>query len=509
MGALNHVLMICEKGWKKVTVEEAGRIYHDTVSASSGVFMCDLCGQPVTFTKGEKNARYFRHTKDADAYCPEKIVGIGVPKYDLNNLGLPIRLVNVNRDRFGFEIGIINPKHIDFTNEQGQIKIFCEGSSSNPVTYNVSRLEDRFMTYLPIGDRPATRYRIELTGVTDLSLPKIVDGIGSQAVFEAETGKKLETYDDLKVGSEYFLLTRFRMSGIGRDIELKHVISKIPWSIYRLRVNRFTEDAAKEILRSLKLRLTTVPTNMQLVWPLYIENPFLAKVSSDLIWVHCRSMSPMFFKTNPSTPFNPYSGVNGCNVYAVKINNKQQLISSGRYMRLLEYTYIDVGTIDNVQHSLEAVVKDRNGNDITCGETNELPVERELKVTLPYDGFLIIKHDGDIIYREELKSDYTSKITGLRFGNLIEIYIGLDLVWSLKFIEKQYGLDENKVISKLKGYNGKRTPFGHEAGKLSRCAIKYPKLKKWIYSQFRIGSIDKRALRYLSDVLCEEVRKND
>ena len=509
MGALNHVLMICDKGWKKVTVEEAGRIYHDTVSANSGVFMCDLCGQPVTFTKGEKNARYFRHTKDADAYCPEKIVGIGVPKYDLNNLGLPIRLVNVSRDGFGFEIGIINPKHIDFTNEQGQIKIFCEGSSSNPVTYNVSRLEDRFMTYLPIGDRPATRYRTELTGVTDLSLPKIVDGISSQAVFEAETGKKLETDDDLKVGSEYYLLARFRMSGIGRDIELKHIISKMPWSIYRLRVNRFTEDAAKEILRSLKLRLTTVPTNMQLVWPLYIENPFLAKVSSDLIWVHCRSMSPMFFKTNPSTPFNPYSGVNGCNVYAVKINNKQQLISSGRYMRLLEYTYIDVGPIDNVQHSLEAVVKDKNGNDITCGETNELPVERELKVTLPYDGFLIIKHEGDIIYREELKSDYTSKITGLRFGNLIEIYIGLDLVWSLKFIEKQYGLDENKVISKLKGYNGKRTPFGHEAGKLSRCALKYPKLKKWIYSQFRIGSIDKRALRYLSDVLCEEVRKND
>lgn len=509
MGALNHVLMICDKGWKKVTVEEAGRIYHDTVSASSGIFMCDLCGQPVTFTKGEKNARYFRHTKDADAYCPEKVVGSGAPKYDLNNLGLPIRLVNVSREGFGLEIGIINPKHIDFTNKQGQIKIFSDGLSSNSVIYNVSRLEDRFMTYLPIGDRPSIRYRIEVSGVADLGLPKVVDGIGSQAVFEADTGKKLETDDDLKVGSEYYLLARSRTSGIGRDIELKHVTSKMPWNVYRLIVKRFSKDAAKEILKSLKLRLTTLPTTMQLVWPLYIENPFLAKVQSDLIWVHCRSMSPMFFKTNPATPFNPYSGVNGCNVYAVKINNKQQLISSGRYMRLLEYTYIDVGPIDKVQHGLEACVKDKNGNDITCGESNELPVERELKVTLPYDGFLFIKHDGDIIYREELKSDYTSKITGLSFGDTIEVYMGLDLVWSLKFIKKQDVLDENMVISKLKGYNGKRIPFGHEAGKLARGSLKYPKLKRWIYSQFRIGSIDIRAFRYLSAVLGGEVRKND
>lgn len=509
MGALNHVLMICDKGWKKVTVEEAGRIYHDTVSASSGIFMCDLCGQPVTFTKGEKNARYFRHTKDADAYCPEKIVGTGAPKYDLNNLGLPIRLVNVSREGFSFEIGILNPKHIDFTNKQGQIKIISDGSPTNPVTFNVSRLADRFMTYLPIGDRPSIRYRIEVTGVADFTLPKVVEGIGSQAVFDAETGKKLETDDDLKVGSEYYLLARFRTSGIGRDIELKHVTSKMPWNVYRLIVKRFTEDAAKEILKSLKLRLTTVPTTMQLVWPLYIENPFLAKVQSDLIWVHCRSLSPMFFKTNPATRFNTYSGINGCNVYAVKVNNKQQLISSGRYMRLLEYTYIDVGPIDKVQHGLEACVKDKNGNDITCGESNELPLERELKITLPYDGFLLIKHDGDIFYREELKSDYTSKITGLSFGDTIEVYMGLDLVWSLKFIKKQDVLDENKVISKLKGYNGKRIPFGHEAGKLARGALKYPKLKRWIYSQFRIGSIDKRALRYLSAVLDGEVREND
>lgn len=509
MGALNHVLMICDKGWKKVSVEEASKIYHDTVSASSGVFMCDLCGQPVTFTKGEKNARYFRHTKDADAYCPEKIVGTGAPKYDINNLGLPIRLVNVSREGFGFEIGIINPMHRDFTNKQGQIKIFSDGLSSNPVTFNVSRLADKFMTYLPIGDRPSIRYRIEVTGVSDLGLPKVVDGIGSQAVFEVETGKKLETDDDLKVGSEYFLFTRYLRPMIGRDIELKHVTSKMPWNIYKFIVKRFTEDAAKDILRSLKLRLTTVPTTMQLVWPLYVENPFLAKVQSDLIWVHCRSLSPMFFKTNPVTPFKPYSGVNGCNVYAVKINNNQQLISSGRYMRLLEYKYIDVGPINNVRHSLEGVVKDKNGKDITCGETNELPLERELKVTLPYDGFLLIKHDGDILYREELKSDYTSKITSLSFGDTIEVYMGLDLVWSLTFIKKQDVLDENKVISKLKGYNGKRIPFGHEAGKLARDALKYPKLKRWIYSQFRKGSIDIRALLYLSAVLDGDVREND
>lgn len=46
--ALTHVCMWSDNGWKRVTAEEAARLHPGgTVSARSGLFMCELCGQYV------------------------------------------------------------------------------------------------------------------------------------------------------------------------------------------------------------------------------------------------------------------------------------------------------------------------------------------------------------------------------------------------------------------------------------------------------------------------------
>ena len=51
MASLNHVCMWSEHGWTRVTAEEAGKLHPGgTVSALSGLFMCELCGQYVTLT---------------------------------------------------------------------------------------------------------------------------------------------------------------------------------------------------------------------------------------------------------------------------------------------------------------------------------------------------------------------------------------------------------------------------------------------------------------------------
>ena len=53
MASLTHVCMWTEHGWKRVTADEVSHLHPGgTVSARSGIFMCELCGQYVTLTNG-------------------------------------------------------------------------------------------------------------------------------------------------------------------------------------------------------------------------------------------------------------------------------------------------------------------------------------------------------------------------------------------------------------------------------------------------------------------------
>lgn len=63
--ALTHVKMWKDHDWVKITAKQAAALHPGgTVSASSGLFMCDLCGQYVTLTHGEKVVSYFKHSNE-------------------------------------------------------------------------------------------------------------------------------------------------------------------------------------------------------------------------------------------------------------------------------------------------------------------------------------------------------------------------------------------------------------------------------------------------------------
>ena len=63
MASLTHVCMWSEHDWIPITAEEASKTHSGgTVSASGGLFMCDLCNQYVTLTDEGKRVRHFRHS---------------------------------------------------------------------------------------------------------------------------------------------------------------------------------------------------------------------------------------------------------------------------------------------------------------------------------------------------------------------------------------------------------------------------------------------------------------
>ena len=54
MASLTHVCMWSDNGWKRITAEQAARLHPGgTVSAHSGLFMCELSGQYVILTDGD------------------------------------------------------------------------------------------------------------------------------------------------------------------------------------------------------------------------------------------------------------------------------------------------------------------------------------------------------------------------------------------------------------------------------------------------------------------------
>ena len=60
MASLTHVCVWSKNGWKRITPEEVAREhYRGGVSARSGIFMCSLCGQYVTFSTEEYKLRIF------------------------------------------------------------------------------------------------------------------------------------------------------------------------------------------------------------------------------------------------------------------------------------------------------------------------------------------------------------------------------------------------------------------------------------------------------------------
>lgn len=73
MASLTHVCMWSDNGWQRISAEEAAKLHPGgTVSAGSGLFMCELCNQYVTLTDGDIRTRYFKHSaQEKSKDCPE------------------------------------------------------------------------------------------------------------------------------------------------------------------------------------------------------------------------------------------------------------------------------------------------------------------------------------------------------------------------------------------------------------------------------------------------------
>ncbi len=411
MASLTHVCMWSDNHWNPITAEQAARLHPGgTVSAHSGLFMCELCGQYVSLTDGAVQTRHFRHrAHEKSKNCPERIFGNGYSIfYDSQEHNLPIRITDVSSSSFRFEVGLVRVP-ISSLSKNFRIEIKPKGVLDEPYTFTKERLNYGSITYLPIGERPFEKYTLNFkNGSNKLRefWPTEINGIDPEGtLFEKISGKKL-TYDaDVEIEKEYYLLKRgyfYRRSY--KSIRIQKIAQKQfgweTWTLHVVSASTFSEEAARFFL-DFHCRLTDHPVSLQPVWPLFVEGNYIVKHNQNSMYMLVEG-TVTTVKTFPSATVRQLNhNIVYSKPYEVSCSSRQQLISAGR-TQTLQYTYFWKEPLNQVGLSPAISVTNLSGSEVASGETNTLPHNKTLLFKSAFDGELIISNNNYVVDKRKI-----------------------------------------------------------------------------------------------------------
>lgn len=172
--ALTHVSMkYGDSGWKHVTAEEAEALFpKQSVSAGTRQFICECCGQYVSFTKDGINVRHFKHSRgEEDKTCEERVArNAECEIVQYNTYDFPLRLALDDTD-FNLSIGI--PQCAIKTKD---IKVTVQGKREGGHEYTIRNEAASGLVWLDLNKDIANSYKIK-TESRYPNWPEIIAGI--------------------------------------------------------------------------------------------------------------------------------------------------------------------------------------------------------------------------------------------------------------------------------------------------------------------------------------------
>ena len=139
----------------------------------------------------------------------------------------------------------------------------------------------------------------------------------------------------------------------------------------------------------------------------------------------------------------------------------------------------------------------------------ELPYEKSLKITIPFDGKIVIKAGKMIVENRNVSANISVEVNDLSWDRSIYVYVGLDCVWNAAFIQEQIEdiASESEILSKLQSFSGPLMEVSHTLGGVAGKLEQYPLIRLWVLKKIRKGYMSEQAFRYLQKLLFENENK--
>lgn len=510
MASLTHVCIWSDHGWKRITAEQAAKLHPGgTVSAHSGLFMCELCGQHVILTDGDIRVRYFKHSAyEKSKDCPERTFGAGYPiSYVSQEHDLPIRITNISSSSFSFEVGLIRVP-ISSLNKDFRINIKPKGACDISYVFTKERLNCNNITYLPIGERPFEKYTLSFQNGSDKLRefwPAEIKGIDPEGtLFEKASGQKLSYDADVEIEKEYYLLKRGYINRTScSSIRIQKIMQKRIgveiWILYVVSASAFNEDAARFYL-DFHCRLTDHPVSLQPVWPLFVEGKYIVKHNQNRMYMLVKG-NVAAVKTFPSVTVSQLNDDSSQpKLYDVFCSGRQQLISAGR-IQVLQYTYFWKESLDQEGLHPEVSVTDLTGAEVDPGEADTLPPNKTLRFKSTFDGELIISNNNRVVDKRKISTNKYIELDGLSYGLIVQVVIGLDVIWQIDFKKQQpiIAKDEFEILKRIANVSGATIPTPHPLRNMLAGMNHYPQICQWIRKCIKNGTINEQSYRRLQE----------
>ena len=491
--ALTHVCMWKDNNWKRISAEEAKKIYPRGRSARYETFICELCNQYVVLVNGRIQKPHFRHSSsEENKECDDRREIFSNTYKNVEEAKmLPLKMKFDDRGKLSFMIGF-TPLPESLIKNVGSFRI----SINNYYVYDNSRLNNS-LTYLDVGSFVSSKYSIKTLpriDKIDRYWPSEVEGVSPEGtLFDAATGKKLPYDADIQVNKKYHILSKYRISTLNQDISLKQVFHNKGYFVFEVSANRSSEYAAKFFLRY-HCRLTIDPVSMYPIWPPFIETPYIVYTNKTKLYFSIRGRIDNIEPQNYVKAFplsEPHS------LLSVDCNNEQTNLSVGR-LGILRYLSIRKGEITNQNDFPNVSVTDINGNEISLDEHNIIPKKNIICILAKYDGFIEVTDKNNNIEKIDIKANEKLEIDNIKFGKTIKIYQGLDKIWETNYIRSEIDNNTESIIMKeLNRCIGNKVSIPHSFGAIVAKYHDMPEVKNWIYKRIREGYIEEKALKLL------------
>lgn len=517
MARLNHVCMWNGKQWQRITAEEAGKKFPYTVSAESHIFICELCGQSVILTSGDKRIRYFKHNRGEDEKnCPDRSGNTGYETFKNGDHGLPLKIVfdDDAKKRFHFELGMIPvPQGFLINAQNRQIKIFPRGNES-PYVYNFERINPDTVTYLDVGNLPYEQYSVEVDSRLKKYWPETIKGPSPKgSLFDGKTGKLLIPDSEVTAHRDYYFLKLGEQKNydMPKDISLKFVCRQNNYYLYLFQCGLCNNETASyetaSYLWKLHYRLTDSPVSIQPIWPLFRETPYIITHNRNYTYFFINGDNDSAKGSGIRTEIYPSTNYDtqkegACTLLRVPCQTYRTMISAGR-SNVLTFRYFYRRRMDETAGVPLVEVCDIKGNRMEQTTYIRLPAQKILIISAPYDGKVRVRDGHRVLVYEDLKSGQAFRQTVNRLGVVVEILQGLDVVFRIEFKKKPDApmKDEKFWVDLLNHCSGEYIPMGRHLALASLHLKNMPELRRWVLKCLDSGYIREDALRIIKSIL--------